>query len=40
MPRRFGHTKTAKPWERHRWLSRRRRKQLGTVREQRKGKGI
>jgi hypothetical protein len=33
MPRRQGHVKSKKPWERRRWLSRDRRKQLGKKRE-------
>lgn len=33
MPRRFGHTKSAKPWERRRFLSRNRRRQMGQKRE-------
>lgn len=33
MPRRMGHTKSTKPWERRRYLSRNRRKQLGQKRE-------
>lgn len=33
MPRRMGHTKAKKPWERRRYLSRNRRRQLGQARE-------
>jgi len=38
MPRRYGHTKSSKPWERRRLLSRDRRKQLGRKRESDKAK--
>ena len=38
MPRRFGHVKAAKPWERHRWLPRNRRRQMGRARESDKAK--
>lgn len=38
MPRRYGHTKSSQPWERRRFMSRDRRKQLGRKRESDKAK--